>query len=255
MLTRRQIFGGGMQPEILVRQITVTPPPVRTHAPSVPASLDAAIMRALEKDPARRPQTALAFAESLAAALGRDLETPAAFRGPARLTPAGGARTLTSPTLTLRAQPRTARWRWVVVGAVPLTLLLAGAVVAAKRRAAAQAPAAAAGPVVVRTTPLVTVQLQSIPSGAEILDERAARLGVTPTELVLPAGGARVVRFQKAGFHPVERRLDAAADTTVAVRLDPEAAPAPPRHERVRPARAAAAADVSASATIDPFGK
>src|SRR5262249_8474955 len=151
------IFGGGTQPEILLRQISDPPPPLRTYAPELPQALDAAIMRALEKDPARRPQSALAFAESLAAALGRELETPAALRGPGALTPAGGARTLTSPTLTLR-QPRAARWRWLAVGAAVATLLT-GAVVAAKRRAAlAPAPGVAAAPVVVKTTPLVTVQ-------------------------------------------------------------------------------------------------
>ena len=222
MLTRRQIFGGGTQPEILVRQMTVTPPALRTHAPEIPPALDAAIMRALDKDPARRPQSALAFAESVAVALGRELASPAAFRGPARVTPAGGARTLTSPTLTLTLrQPRAGRWRWLALGAAVATLLT-GAVVGAKRRAASLETAAAAPPVLVRTTPLVTVQLQSIPSGAEVVDDHAARLGVTPTELVLPAGGARLVRFQKPGFRPVERRLDAAADTTIAVRLDPE---------------------------------
>jgi serine/threonine-protein kinase len=256
MLTRRQIFGGGTQPEILVRQMTISPPALRTHAPEIPAALDAAIMRALEKDPARRPQTARAFAESLASALGRPLETPLAFRGPARVTPPGGARTLTSPTLTLHKPSRAARWPWLAVGAAVATLLT-GAVVAAKRRAAqggwAIAPAGAPAPVVVRTTPLVTVQLQSIPSGAEIVDERDARLGVTPTELVLPAGDARLVRFRKAGFRAVERRLDAATDTTVAVHLDPEDPPAAPHRERSRlPARVA---DVSTSATIDPFGK
>jgi serine/threonine-protein kinase len=251
MLTRRQIFGGGTQPEILVRQMTVTPPSVRTHAPDVPAALEAAIMRALEKDPARRPQTAMAFAESLARALGRPLESPAAFRA-LRPTPAGEARTMTGPTLTLR-QPRGERWRWLALGAAVVTLLT-GAVVAAKRRSAAL-PSVVAAPVVVRTTPLVTVQLQSIPSGAEVVDERDARLGVTPTELVLPAGSARLVRFQKPGFRPIERQLDAAADTTVAVRLDPEARPAPPRHERGRvPVRQPPAA-LSTSATIDPFGK
>jgi serine/threonine-protein kinase len=250
MLTRRQIFGGGTQPEILVRQMTVTPPPLRTHAPGLPAPLDAAIMRALEKDPARRPKTALAFAESLASALGRDLESPAAFRGPARLTPSGGARTLTSPTLTLH-KARGGRWRWLAAGAAAATLLT-GAVVAAKRRASSIAPAAAAAPLVVRPTPLVTVQLQSIPSGVEIVDERDERLGVTPTELVLPSGRARVVRFRKPGYRPVERRLDAAVDATVAVHLDPEERPAA-RPQRPRPARQAA--DVSASATLDPFGK
>jgi serine/threonine-protein kinase len=253
MLTRRQIFGGGTQPEILLRQISEAAPPLRTYAPELPAALEAAVMRALEKDPARRPQTALAFAESLASALGRELESPAAFRGPARLTPSSGARTLTSPTLTLR-QPRAARWRWLAVGAAVATLLT-GAVVAAKRRAAlAPAAGVASAPVVVKTTTLVTVQLQSIPGGAEVVDEHAARLGVTPTELVLPAGSARLVRFQKPGFRPLERRLELAADTTVAVRLDPEERPATHR-EHARAPRSAGGADVSAAATIDPFGK
>jgi serine/threonine protein kinase len=149
MLTRRQVFGGGTQPEVLLRQMTVTPPPIRTHAPEVPAALDAAIMRALDKDPARRPQSALAFAESLVSAVGRALETPTAFRGQVRPTPAGGARTLTSPTLTLR-QPRTARWRWLALGAAVATLLT-GAVVGAKWRASGAGASVAAAPVVVLT--------------------------------------------------------------------------------------------------------
>ena len=255
MLTRRQIFGGGMQPDVLVRQMTFTPPPIRTYALDVPAALDAAIMRVLATDPARRPQTALAFAESLARALGRELESPAAFRA-VRMTPAAGARTLSSPrspsvpTLTLR-QPRAGRWRWLALGAAIATLLT-GAVVAAKRRATGALSPAVAAPIVVRTTQLVTVQLQSIPSGAEIFDERATRLGVTPYELVVTAGAARQVRFQKAGFRPADRRFEALTDTTVAVRLDPEARA---RRERDQAARAGSGAGLSTAATIDPYGR
>jgi len=252
MLTRRQIFGGGAQSEILMRQMTFTPPPIRTHAPDVPAALDAAVMRALDKDPARRPQTALAFAQSVARALGRELETPSAFRA-MRPTPAGGARTLSSPRtlsgpmLTLTRQPRSARWRWLALGAAIATLLT-GAVVAAKRSVAG-APAPVAVPIVVRPTQLVTVQLQSIPSGAEIFDERAARLGVTPYELVMPAGGARQVRFQKPGFHSIDRRFEALTDTTIAVRLDPEA------RERRAVARASGSSRLNGGSTIDPFSQ
>ncbi|HEV3030677.1 MAG TPA: hypothetical protein VG319_03500, partial [Polyangia bacterium] len=189
-----------------------------------------------------------AFAESVARALGHGLEWAPASRAPGRTTPAGGARTLSSPTLTLRQPRGGAKWSWLAVGAAVATLLT-GAVVAAKRRGAS-APARAQAPLVVRTTPLVTVELQSIPSGAEILDERAARLGMTPFEFVLPAGAARKVRFQKVGFRPVERRVDAVGDTTIAVRLDADASA--PR-ARGRATRARAATDVSNSATIDPF--
>jgi serine/threonine-protein kinase len=254
MLTRRQIFGGGTQPEILVRQMTVTPPPLRTHAPDVPAELEAVIMRALEKDPARRPQTALELAESLARAIGRELESKAAFRGTARFTPAGGARTLSSPvTLSLHAA-RPARARWLGVGLVLVAAtLLTGAVVAAKRRSAAPV-AARVTPVAVRTTSLVTVLLQSIPDGAQVLDEHAALIGVTPTEVVVPAGSTRLVRFQKPGFLAVGRRFDAVSDTTIAVRLDPEPRPAPKRERDKAPIRAPGGS-LSTSATIDPFGK
>jgi serine/threonine-protein kinase len=256
MLTRRQIFGGGTQPEILIRQMTVTPPPLRTHAPDVPAELEAVIMRALEKDPARRPQSALELAESLARAIGRELESPSAFRGAGRFTPAGGARTLSAPvTLSLHAA-RPARARWIGLGlGLAAATLLTGAVVAAKRRAVAPAVAAApAAPVAVRTTPLVTVLLQSIPDGAEVIDEHDAPIGVTPTEDVVPVGTARAVRFRKPGFRSVVRRIDAVSDTTIAVRLEPEPRPEPRRGRDRGPARAARGA-LSPSATIDPFGK
>jgi serine/threonine-protein kinase len=258
MLTRRQIFGGGTQPEILVRQMTVVPPPLRTHAPEVPAELEAVIMRALEKDPARRPQSALALAESLARAIGRELEWKTAFRGTARLTPAGGARTLSSsssspPTLSLHAA-RSARGRWLGLGlGLAAATLLTGAIVGAKRRAVAPA-LAAPPPVAIRTTSLATVLLHSIPTGAEVVDEHAAPIGVTPTEIVVPIGAARSVRFQKAGFRPVERRFDAVSDTTIAVRLDPEPRPVSKRDREKVPAHSPGGS-LSTSATMDPFGK
>jgi hypothetical protein len=149
--------------------------------------------------------------------------------------------------LTLTRQPRSARWRWLALGAAIATLLT-GAIVAA-RRSAAGAPVTVAVPIVVRPTQLVTVQLQSIPSGAEILDERAAHLGTTPYELVVPAGGARQVRFQKLGFHSIDRRFEALTDTTIAVRLDPEA------RDRHGVTRASGPARLNGTATIDPFGQ
>jgi serine/threonine-protein kinase len=248
MVTRRQIFGGGIQADILRRQISVMPPPVRTHAPHVPAALDAAIMQALAKDPARRPQTALAFAESLTRALGRPLLRPESFRPSNRSTPPSLTR-LPTPSLSLRAERP--RWRRVALAAAA-AVLLAGGLGVARRRGADARPPVAAAPVVVRPTPLVTVLLQSVPAGAEVFDERDARVGVTPCDVVLPAGGARQVRFRKAGFRPVEHRFEAVADTTVAVRLDPE--PREPREtDRRSGRRGGGAGHLSSSSTIDPF--
>jgi hypothetical protein len=98
---------------------------------------------------------------------------------------------------------------------------------------------------VIRPTSLVTVVLQSVPSGADIVDDRSGRLGVTPYELVLPAGGERQVRFEKSGYLPTSRQVLALGDTTIAVRLDPE-----PLTPRARPRSAARLDD---GATIDPF--
>jgi hypothetical protein len=99
----------------------------------------------------------------------------------------------------------------------------------------------------------VTVLVQSVPAGAEVFDERDARVGVTPFDLVLPAGGTRQVRFRKAGFRDVQHRFAPMADTTIAVRLDPE--PREPR-EADRPGRrGTTGGDLSSSSTINPFKK
>jgi serine/threonine-protein kinase len=244
MLTRRQIFGGGMQTDVLLRQITVTPPPVRTYAPEVPPALDAVIMASLSKDPLARPQTALAFAERLQGAIGRKLTWPAAFRRTTHPTPVA-MRTLSGDSLVLRRERRPG-WRALAVGAAAATLLT-GAVVAAKRRPPAPAEKhveAQADVVVIQPTPLVTVVLQSVPAGAEVVDTQQRRLGVTPLDVVLSVGESREVVFRKDGFQPLSRAFTAATDATIAVRLDP-AAPKP------RPKRRGLA---SASTTIDPFG-
>jgi hypothetical protein len=101
------------------------------------------------------------------------------------------------------------------------------------------------------------VLLQSIPSGADVVDEHGDPLGVTPHDLVLPAGHERQVRFQKPGFKPVERRFVARADTTVAVRLEPEdpGKARPPQHPgNVKPHAGTGSLD-SMAGTIDPFAQ
>lgn len=55
---------------VLVRLIQEEPEPLRKHAPSVPQDLETIVMKCLEKDPARRYETARALAEDL----GRYLE-------------------------------------------------------------------------------------------------------------------------------------------------------------------------------------
>ena len=92
----------------------------------------------------------------------------------------------------------------------------------------------------------------STPSGAEILDEAGRHIGVTPHDLVMPAGGERRVRFQKSGYHEVVRTFRAETDTVIAVRLDPEPPPRAGTHTSIKPRSDAPALDAAAR-TIDPF--
>lgn len=66
MLAGEAPFGGDTA-SVMRDQIDAQPPPLRERARKVPERVAKVIMSALEKDPARRPQTAVAFANSLRA--------------------------------------------------------------------------------------------------------------------------------------------------------------------------------------------
>lgn len=90
MVTGRLPFSGGDVQELLMKQITMQATPITTHAPDAPMDLSDALMRCLEKDPARRWADAASFKFALhstevdAAALPESLET----------VPRGGTRAL-----------------------------------------------------------------------------------------------------------------------------------------------------------------
>jgi serine/threonine-protein kinase len=67
MLTGRPPFTGSIA-DIVVQHVRRAPEPPSRHVPTVPPTLDAAVLRALEKDPSRRPD-ADAFRAELEAAL------------------------------------------------------------------------------------------------------------------------------------------------------------------------------------------
>lgn len=273
MLTGRQIFGGGTRAEILTRQIDTPAPPLRTLAPAVPPALEAAVMHALAKDPALRPQSALAFAEEIAQAMGRELANRALFQRPDRRTPAPVR--ASTPGLRLRAgegASRAAFRRLLAVGALAATLLLVGAAAVGRLRhpaprsetapgahvaSRATAEAATTATVAAAGATTVNVLLQSIPSGAEVFDDEGRSIGLTPRVLTVPAGGERQVRFRMNGFQPLERRFRAVGDTTIAVYLDAEAPardrPSAHRHARGEARRPQVGVLESGAGTIDPF--
>jgi serine/threonine-protein kinase len=65
MLTGRPAVDGASVQQILRQQATSSPPPIRSVRPDVPASVAVAIDRSLDRDPARRIQTAGEFAEAM----------------------------------------------------------------------------------------------------------------------------------------------------------------------------------------------
>lgn len=68
LLTGEPAFTGNSYEAILVKRFTSDPPRVRTLRPEVPAGLEDAVARALDRDPARRFPSARALAEALVAA-------------------------------------------------------------------------------------------------------------------------------------------------------------------------------------------
>lgn len=103
----------------------------------------------------------------------------------------------------------------------------------------ATATAAAAAP--------VSVTLQSVPSGAALVDEQGRPLGQTPLTLVVTPGAARRVEFRKPGHRPVERAFVATADLTIAVELPTARSAA----ATVFPGRATRSAKAHSSVALD----
>jgi serine/threonine protein kinase len=70
MATGQPPFQGDVM-SVLMRQVTQQPAPPHTLAPDIPADLEETILKALEKDPARRYSSAAALAEELRGVSGR----------------------------------------------------------------------------------------------------------------------------------------------------------------------------------------
>jgi serine/threonine protein kinase len=65
MLTGNNPFSGHSPYEVASKHVSLTPPRLSESVPDIPQEMEAAVMRALEKDPVNRFQTALEFVEAL----------------------------------------------------------------------------------------------------------------------------------------------------------------------------------------------
>jgi serine/threonine-protein kinase len=176
MATGRLPFDGQSSMEVLTRQVNEPPVPPRLRQPGAPISeaMERMILSALEKDPARRPQTAEQFRRELLAVAQAVAASPAAGTGAALGRAARRGATVPGSR---------GWWRAVVAGVAAsalATTVLAGAKVA---RAYLRAPARgmlAAGAADGHSPPALLVararQLAGDPAEARTLLEEALRL-------------------------------------------------------------------------------
>ncbi len=101
MLTGSLPFETTTLTELLLAHATKTPPPLRQRDPSIPAEVEATVLRALEKDPARRFESADSFAQALAepsaptpySALASTVAPQSSFAAPPAPAPSSSSKT------------------------------------------------------------------------------------------------------------------------------------------------------------------
>lgn len=186
------------------------PPSQRSKKANIPAHLESAVLRALEKNPDDRFSSMREFC--------------AAIEGP---TVPRRAKTLGIPLLAAA----------VLAGAAFLVWPKPGVDTAPEPEVSAPAPVPA--PLTEKSEPsaepadpepaaqMVTVKLNSRPSGA-LVALNGQRRGRTPLAIELERGAETTVRFSLQGYQPERRRLSAVEDEELRVRLKKKSRPPPP---------------------------
>jgi serine/threonine protein kinase len=138
MTTGHLPFDGPGAMEVLTRHVNEAPVPPRQRQPDAPISeaMERLILRALEKDPAKRPQTAEQFRDEL-------LAVPDQARAAARATTPSRSSTPVQKPLAPVAALRTGRGLWIAAAATAALAILG--VAAAVRRPPPRAAAPSSG--------------------------------------------------------------------------------------------------------------
>jgi hypothetical protein len=175
MWSGRLPFEGTSFVAVATQQITATPAPPSAHR-SLPPQLERVILRCLEKDPARRPQSAQALREELDAALAEAM--PGETLPPAgRIEPPAGVTRETGPELA--TAPRAARARPGRVALATAAVIVAALIVAAVLRFSGPADRVTAQPVV--TAPPVAAPAPAAPPAPTAVPPGPAVTAPTPT--------------------------------------------------------------------------
>jgi serine/threonine-protein kinase len=237
MLTGKPPFEAEVFGQLAVQIITKPPP--RLGATSVigeriPPVLAELVMKCLEKDIARRPQSA----EEIAAVL-EGLITLKAPRGRSR-----------------------AKLAAMSVAAVVVILALAGWALRPSSPVPTPLPEAIEPtvpvPAMVTSLEPATVRLSvvSTPPGARVIrTDTGEELGVTPLLTTLAAADRQLtLRLLATGYEPAERLASLSTSSSLEVTLAPiKAVPTPKSHKPVTKLAAAKSEGVSHDGVIDPF--
>jgi serine/threonine-protein kinase len=216
MLTGTPPFSGQNHFQLLYKHGNEAPDPPsqRSKKADIPAHIESAVLRALEKDPSDRFESMNAFC--------------AALRGP---TVPPRALTLGIPLLAAAVVAAVAFLLWPKAGEenVPATAPAPAPAeptetpVPVTKKSEVPAEPAQPEPSPER----VTIELQSSPRGAFVLLNGENR-GRTPLSLELERGADATVRFSLRGYQAEQRRFVAEEDDSLRVRLKKKSRPVPP---------------------------
>ncbi|HEY4185863.1 MAG TPA: serine/threonine-protein kinase [Polyangia bacterium] len=232
MLTGKVPFGGDGYGEIIVKQITMPPPSVRSIVPDLSPELDLILFRALAKDRAQRFQTMGELRDALLdphryASSAPVVDIPDDLSGVARaaspmarseLAPSGtigfdgtgdGIIRQSADASSTFSQamgeimddltPRKRTGRVVLLFAMAAITCAIGAGLGSSKRAAQETPAVTVSPTRPAT---IRVNLNSDPAGAMVATGDGKTLGQTPLSLEVPYDESPVAYvFEKKGFN------------------------------------------------------
>jgi len=259
MLTGRLPYDAESILKVMNMHNSAPPPRMSRENPAVPPALDAPVLRMLEKDPARRPQSAGEACRGIAEAArsggvsipsmpvssNRTLAVPPSAPFDSRRSGSARPAGTLGPQTVSNRPPR----RLVVLTTAATTsvaLLVGAAAVVSHLGSPAPATTASAGPSTTaseqRSTPSpstdsptgvdVRFSVQSVPPAAEAFLEGRS-LGAAPGPVLVPRGNKPVTLLFKAnGYRPKTVEITPTGDGVVSVTLSPQTGPARPHTKR-----------------------
>ncbi len=185
LFTATRPFEGDSEYSIMAAHLQQVPVPPIQRDPRLPSALNDIILMAIEKDPAKRFQSAGAMLGALRAVLGAPAAAPAAQRPPAPPVSLAPPPTLPPPTV----QPAGRRGLYMVLGAlVAVGAIVIAAIEIPKRMTTeAQEPAPLATQAPVQTAPAEPAATQPEPAAVQPTEQAPAP--VAPTYTGQPAPG------------------------------------------------------------------